>query len=178
MIAKKLICIGGIPGVGKSTIGEMLHAHFENENIALICPDETRIEVLGKPKDYAVKKEDMSLSITQKTIALMVDKTKTLLNEKTVIVPSAFVYQNMRTTFETIANDMSIPFHGFWLDAPYQTIKSRAEERIKKDKTISAVIPDETFVPEGKITWHIINADRPAQDILSSVVDVLKSKTI
>ena len=176
---QKLICIGGIPGIGKTTIGYEILKNYSGNKPVLICPDEIRLEIIGKAKNELITNDDISMEVTLKVIDKMYKKTKESLKlGLDVIVPSAFILEKMRVGFEKIAKDYEADFHGLWLEAPYDVIKERAISRAKKYKTpnnkeesnsVSAVIPDKKTVIDGEMKWQVIDANQSIDIVVSDI---------
>jgi len=169
----KLICIGGIPGVGKSTAGSLLEEKYSKQGVdtVVVCPDKTRLEVLGK-SGGVITNDDLSREVTLATIDKMASNTLIYLKEgKTVIVPSAFILESMRERFESMAKENKAIFKGIWLEAEYDIIKDRAEKRFKDtfNRHASAVVPDKNVKPEGYMKWYKIDASGTPKDICEKI---------
>jgi predicted kinase len=177
-----LICLGGLPANGKTTIGLML-AELYGDRAVLIDPDLVKLEILGRPPTDAIQDSDLTTGVVQTSIVLMKEKTRRLLEQgKIVIVPSAFMWDSMRQEFEALAQEIAVPMHAFWFEAPLATLHERAIDRQEKRRagvrdatTISNVGPDK-IKPDGVVgvvTWPVVRSDRPREDVLQDVLDRL-----
>ena len=178
-----LVCIGGLPGVGKTTVGLQLLEYFGNNQAQLIDPDIFRAEVLGRLPQEGIREEDMAPAITSRTIERMAEAADAGLRErKTVIVPSAFVLENMRNRFETLAEKRQSAFFGFWLDAPDDCLQARLAQRDEQRKkglrnvtTVSAVTKLNRGLIEETILWPTIDASPPPEQIVLKLMNSLSA---
>ncbi len=182
MSNKKLICIGGISAIGKSTTAAKIVDHYKehkNETIRILCPEVTRLKMLNKPKGYVLTNADVDPEVTLQLVDKMLDDAKELLGKsENVIVPTAFMPEHMRAGFEELAKEQGIIFYGFWLEAPFEVIQVRAQKRLEEKenntlKYLSAYVPDKTMQPTGVVTWQKINANRKPCDILKDILNRL-----
>ena len=179
-INSELICIGGIPAVGKTTLGNLLSESYikKGYKVKIVCPDKTRLALLGKPEGV-ITNDDLSMETTLDTIKMMASNTDKFLKEgNIVIVPSAFILERMRTQFEEIASNNNSEFKGFWLDAPYDIIKCRAENRISNNSNnhASAVVPSKELCIEGNMGWKKIDASINPEEMFDNVLKLLENK--
>ncbi len=185
-MTKKLICIGGLPGVGKTEVANRLSQNILNNLV--ICPDELRLEMLGKnPKQDVLTDADITDETTRKVIAVMLDRAELALqNDKVVIIGSAFVSQSMRQDYEAMAKKLSAPFHGVWLELDDMSRIQRTEKRkndyldtktkgLKRGKNPSIVTcVNAALEVEGDIRWPIIDASPSAESVLQAVQEELR----
>jgi len=176
-----LVCIGGLPGIGKTTVGLQLLEFYGNERALLIDPDIVRAEILGRKEEDGIREQDMAPAVTAKTIDLMVASAEAgLVEGKTVIVPSAFVLEDMRERFEALAAKRNVGFFGFWLDAPDTCLKTRLALREEHRKTgrhdattVSAVTQLDRGLIVGAIRWPVIEASPAPEQIVRALLNTL-----
>jgi predicted kinase len=173
----RLICIGGLPGTGKTTLGLGLQARLGADTV-LVCPDRTMLRLLGKPESGVIESRDITPDLVKAAIADMRTRTRTALaTGQDVIVPSAFVGQAMRADFKAIATDTGADFRPFWLHAPIAVLHERARIRAfnKAAGNASAVGPDKikTSLIEGKVDWPHINATQSPSVLLQKILEDL-----
>ena len=179
-----LICIGGLPGSGKTTLGLAL-ARRLNSGPTMLDPDAVRLELLGRAETDVVTDDDMTPTATRAVIDLMVAKARTRLQSgQSLIVASAFVAEEMRQRFEALAQELSATFSGLWLDVSVDVLGGRLAARNAKRArgvndltTISAVSGRhiENLTVTGAVTWRRINGDRPASVVLAHVCALLQT---
>jgi predicted kinase len=176
-----LICIGGLPGNGKTTLALRLLSVLDHA--ILIDPDLTRLEVLGRPVDTTITDVDLDTSTTLKTLALIRQKIREgLAAGLTVIVASSSVQVEARDKYQELAAEMGATFKGFWLTAPRETLEARLKNReiqresgIKDVSTISAVSTTQ-IAPKviiGVIRWPAIDADRSPDKVFKAILSLL-----
>jgi len=181
-IPKSLICIGGLPGVGKTTIGLKLQQNIPNS--IHICPDRIWLKHIGKDPDHDVLTDaDITPSHIKNVIEEIKNEThENLLKNRTTIVPSAFMLESMRTEYEDLAKHHTIPFHAFWLKADIETRLQRAQKRIRdhqklqneksqKNQNASAISNDKIKNAKinGPINWPIIDAHKTPDEIYKTI---------
>lgn len=176
-----LICIGGPPGVGKTTVGLILKDRLPGS--VLIDPDAIRLEILGRPPGSAVTEADLAPAITRQVIERMKTGTEAaLLQGRTVIVPSAFVLESMRLDFEALAARLQCPFRAFWLEAPSAVITQRQQQRaLAKDfNNASQVVSQNPAYTQrqGPLSagWQTILAGGAADAIAQVILERLNDR--
>ena len=179
--SRALVCIGGLPGVGKTTFGLGL-LDMIREGAILVDPDICRLTLLTDGSD-TIADHHLTPSLTFRTFDLMAANVADGLTRAClVVVPSTFAHGDQRDRFEIIAPACGATFHGLWLEAPLEThrrrLLDRAARRARGERdltTVSAVIGaslDPTIVT-GTIRWTSIDADRSAAEVLRDVADRL-----
>lgn len=169
-----LIAIGGYSGTGKTTLGCALQNLIKQPNI-LVCPDRTRLDILSLEAG-GVSNHHMTSEINQRVIQEMHKVVMEKLSSGfIVIVPSAFLIEDMRYQFANTAKELRTNFIGFWLDAPDDILIQRINNRLST-KSDSQVTPDilelqKTFpIPDD---WVKIDAAGTLDSLLSQVVPLL-----
>ncbi len=136
-----LITIGGYSGTGKTTLGYALQALIKQPSF-LLCPDKTRLKVLGLPSGSAITNQHITPEINQRVIQEMhLTAIEQLSHGLVVIVPSAFLNPEMRYQFENTAKELHLPFIGFWLEAPDEILIQRITQRLLEQSNCH-VTPD------------------------------------
>ena len=176
----QLICIGGLPGTGKTTLAIRLIAAIGG---LIIDPDLTRLEILGRPANSTITDDDLTPEITRQTIALMRQRARSALaSGQTVVIASSSVQAEARDGYKTLAAEMGRPFHAFWLTAPQHVLAARLlkrqAERRKGTKglaMISAVslAQIDPKVVTGVIRWPAIDAVQTTETVLKQILSLL-----
>jgi predicted kinase len=179
--APLLVCIGGLPGTGKTTAGLALLGHMAPDTV-FVCPDRTMLRLLGKPEGSAIESSDITPALHAAAVADMKDRTRQALTSgHCVVVPSAFVGEAMRQAFEAIAAETGADFRPFWLEAPIPVLHNRAirrQDAAKDPKSAfnaSAVGTDKICpdLVEGTVTWPRIDAGQSPADVLNAILEKL-----
>lgn len=183
-VGQRLICIGGLPGSGKTTLGRALARRLSG-GYTVLDPDAVRLELLGRAETDVVTDDDMTPAVTRDVINLMALKARThLQNGGSLIVASAFVASEMRQTFEALAKELDVAFTGLWLDAPVDALQRRLLARdamrasgIRDATTISAVSGRHVanLRIDGSVTWPRIDGVRQASVVLADVLTRLQT---
>lgn len=179
-----LVCIGGPPGAGKTTVGHIVQKHLPGS--VLVDPDVIRLEILGRPPGSAVTEADLAPAVTQHVIARMKAQTEAALHAgNTVIVPSAFILQAMRDDFEAIASRLPCPLHAFWLQAADATLAQRQQQRAKTTSetfnNASKVVSNDPALTrlQGTLSprWQTLPAEETPEKIAQKILDKIKGRS-
>ena len=124
-----ILCIGGPPGVGKTTLALKLKPLFHKAK--LIDPDAILLQVVGKSTDQTVTSEDISPANIAEVISVMETRTQCALDLGFIpIVASSFILEKMRTDFQSMAVARSVGFVGLWLEAGNTMVEERQLKRL------------------------------------------------
>ena len=165
------ICIGGLPGVGKTTVAKRLSEIFTG-SVAL-DPDDIHLDVLGKnPKKDRLRDADITDDSIQETIKRMKEHAvSALAKNQTVIIGSAFILEAMRKEYEVAAQEQGARFTSIWLDADVTERVVRATRRLEEQGNPSGVSADwaRKAAINGKMTWGRIDASGSLDEVVDSV---------
>jgi len=182
-----LICIGGLPSSGKTTLAHSL----PQVGACIIDPHRAWLTILGKdPDNDLLHDEDLDREKAPQVIKLMLNQTQSALAQsKTVIVPSAFIIEEMRQQFETLSGKYNANFTGLWLDASLETRRKRSNQRLQthksnenknlpRDFNASAIAAGQLDQEqEGTLKWQIINAEQNQEDIIRIACSIIQNNT-
>jgi predicted kinase len=168
-MSSKLICIGGLPGVGKTEVARKLTQMFQNS--VMLDPDKIRLEILGKnPEIDRLHDKDITQESTIQTIAQMKYKTIEALKQgQTVIIGSAFVSESMRIEYEAVAHECNAVFKAVWLNVSEDIRHARAQKRLMETNNPSAVSAATDLEIEGALIWPVVDASGTLNDVVSAV---------
>src|SRR5690606_2316627 len=96
---------------------------------------------------------------------------------QTVIVEATFTRRASRNVMQKIAAAAQATFHGFWLEAPLETMMARADARAAgtagnadaSDATGAVVAAQATDV-RGEIVWHRLDSSRSEAEVLADAL--------
>ena len=170
-----LICIGGLPGVGKTTIAKRLSEIFTGS--VVLDPDEIRLDILDKnPKEDRLRDADITPESTIATIAEMKAQAQAALQQgQTVIIGSAFILASMRKEYKTMAVEQGAKFSAVWLDAGVTIRSARAQARLSDATNPSAVSADKVteVIIDGEMNWPVVDASHDVEIVYQDVKKVL-----
>lgn len=169
-----LICIGGLPGVGKTVIAHRLQGKLSNS--VVLDPDKIRLSIVGKsPETDRLLDEDITNESTDATIEMMkAEAIEALTQGKIVIIGSAFTGKSMREEYEAVAEEKNVIFKAVWLEAKNEIRQQRAEKRLSEEGNPSAVSANFDLKIEGGLHWPVIDADRSIDEVYANTIEVLK----
>ncbi len=125
----KLICIGGLPASGKTRTATLIADRLSPDAI-IIDPDALWCGLLEPAGNRPLQSSDISSEMSIFVAEMARERCAMALGEgRTVIVPTAFMLDVQRTSFETLAREQNAEFHPFWLITEVETTMQRAAER-------------------------------------------------
>jgi aminoglycoside phosphotransferase family enzyme/predicted kinase len=173
-----LIAVGGLSGSGKSTLAHGLAPIVGAAPGAVVLrSDELRKRLCGVAPLERLGPEGYSPQISERVYAALAERAVTILKSgHSAIVDAVYSHPSDRETIERAAVAASIPFMGFWLDAPESTLIGRAEQR-RNDASDAdaAVIRMQRAQELGDIRWHRLDASGSAESVLDRATDHLRN---
>jgi hypothetical protein len=157
----RLVAIGGLSGTGKSTLGAALAPHFGAVPGAL----HVRSDLERKAYFDAAELERLSpTSYTPESSRIiyerLIEKAELALRAgHSVVLDAVFARPEERARVAEIAREANVPYLGFWLEAPAQTLKLRVSQRQHdaSDAT-EEVVELQLGYDTGSIDWIRINS--------------------
>ncbi|HYN06767.1 MAG TPA: AAA family ATPase [Vicinamibacterales bacterium] len=173
----RVIAIGGLSGSGKSTLALDLAPSVRAVPGAVVHrSDEIRKRLCGVPLLDRLGPEGYSSQITERVYATLAERaTLTVRGGYTAIVDAVYARPADRQTIERVAAEASVPFVGFWLEAPESTLIARTGQRRNDPSDAdAAVIRMQRAQEAGTIGWHRFDASLPAELVLQSATTCLQ----
>jgi hypothetical protein len=166
----RLVCIGGLSGTGKSSLGKALapltglgpgalHIRSDVERKVLAGVEETAR--LG-PEHYTAE------ASTGVYMAMLARAGRALEAAHPVVLDAVFAGESERIAAEELARRAHAEFTGLWLEAPPQVLKARVASRTgdASDATPDVVERQLHYEP-GRIGWTRIDASGTLDDTLA-----------
>jgi predicted kinase len=164
-----LVAIGGLSGVGKSTIAQALAPDFRPAPGArVIRSDVLRKRLFDMAPETRLPPSAYETATTERVYASMHDQAKaSLAAGYTVIVDATFLRTEERERIAACAELGGVPFIGLWLQAPSDVLAARIGARSHDASDADMVVLQQQLKADmGAIGWHRIDATR---DIAESV---------
>jgi predicted kinase len=156
-----LVAVGGLQGTGKSTLARGLAPTLGAAPGALLLrSDELRKRHFGLPPEAPLPPEAYAEAISTAIHEELFMIAETVLRQgHAVALDAMFLDVGHRHKAAQIAARVGVPFHGFWLEAPMEILKSRilARRGDASDATI-AVLERAAKADPGPIDWLRLDA--------------------
>jgi aminoglycoside phosphotransferase family enzyme/predicted kinase len=157
----RLIAIGGVSGTGKTTLARALAPDLGAAPGAVILrSDVVRKKLFGAAPTERLGPGAYSEEVSANVYDALRSRARTLLGAgHSVIVDAVYLESRDRTRIEEVATDTGVPFAGFWLTAPAETLLTRVRSRNDdaSDAT-AAVLQAQLEVDPGTIGWSQLDA--------------------
>jgi uncharacterized protein len=167
-----LIAIGGLSGVGKSTLAQVLAPDFPPPPGArLIRSDVLRKRLFNVPPDRRLPPSAYEPAPTECVYRALHDQAMaSLAAGYTAITDATFLREDERTRIAACAEVNGVPFVGLWLEAPSDVLIARigARGRDASDADLM-VLRQQLKVDTGSIGWHRIDATLSVATYLDAV---------
>lgn len=159
-----MIAIGGLSGSGKSTLAGRLAAET---GAVWLRSDSIRKELWGVDPLTKLPPEAYSRDFSTKTYDTLASRMEENLRAgRVVIVDMSFAKPVERASFADRAAACGAGFHGIWLDAAPDTLKTRVDARVGDvSDADSTIVTMQLGFDLGAIEWSRINTDRPADSV-------------
>jgi predicted kinase len=174
-----VVAIGGLSGSGKSTLALGLAPSVGGVPGAVVHrSDEIRKRLCGVPLLERLGPEGYSSQITERVYATMEERAvQTVREGHSVIVDAVYARPSDRRAIERVAAAASVPFVGFWLQAPESALITRAEQR-RNDASDAdaAVIRTQCALKTGSTGWHHLDACFPPERVLQNATALVREQ--
>jgi predicted kinase len=172
-----LVAIGGLSGSGKSTLALRISPSLGAVPGALaLRSDEIRKRLFGVPELSRLGDEGYTAAASRRVYAALIEQAFIALRTGySVVTDAVFVDPADRAAIEAVAAALSLPFVGFWLDAPESILVGRVEKRDSDASDAdAAVIRRQLERNTGPIHWYRIDASSNPDAVLRQAIDILK----
>lgn len=161
----RLIAVGGLPGTGKSTLAARLAPDIGCPPGAVhLRSDIERKSLFGAAESERLPEEAYSSEATDRVYSRLRHRASLALAAGHSVVADAMHGREAeRRAIESLADELGIPFHGLWLEAPTPVLMDRVSARAgdASDATAEIVLRFNDAETE-RIDWHRVQAaDEP-----------------
>jgi aminoglycoside phosphotransferase family enzyme len=164
-----LVAIGGLSGTGKSTLARALAPDIGAAPGALVLrSDMIRKERFGVAPTTRLGPEGYAPEVGQAVYRTMVERARTALRAGHAVVADAvFASPSDRDAIAAAADDVGVPFRGFWLEAPAAALANRLRGRIgdASDAT-PGVLAKQLDLDTGPRQWRRLDASMDPTSVL------------
>jgi uncharacterized protein len=170
----RLLAFGGFSGSGKSTLAaNVAHEIGSPPGARVLNSDRIRKSLHGARAEERLPDAAYRPDVSRQVYArLFADTARTLSTGASVIADGVFDRPDDRAEIEAVAIRAGVPFHGFWLEAPKETLTSRIANRVMDPSDATAeVLAAQLRRDTGQIGWNRISA----QGGKAAITDVVLS---
>ena len=167
-----LIAIGGLSGVGKSTLAQALAPAFPPAPGArVIRSDVLRKCLFGVAPETRLPPSSYGTETTERVYRALHDQAMaSLASGYTAIVDATFLREEERKRVAVCAELGGAPFVGLWLEAPTELLAARIDARSRDASDADTlVLRQQIKLDTGPIGWHRIDATRDISANLAAV---------
>ena len=127
----RVVAVGGLSGSGKSTLALGLAPSVGPVPGAVVLrSDEIRKGLCAVPALHRLGPEGYSARVSERVYSTVAQEAEAILRAgHSVIVDAVYAGPADRAAIEHVAEAASVPFIGFWLDAPESVLIDRTAER-------------------------------------------------
>lgn len=158
----RLVAVGGLSGSGKSTLARALApALGAAPGALLIRSDVIRKRLFGVAPEVRLPDSAYAPEWHVKVAAAMLDQARAALAAgHAVILDAVHGHPDGRAAAEALAREAGVPFAGFWLDAPAETLVARvaARQGDASDATVEVVRRQLAGGPPSDHGWRALAA--------------------
>lgn len=161
----RLIAVGGLSGSGKSTLARRLAPHIGRTPGAVVLrSDMIRKELMGVAPDRRLGPDGYAPEISARVYEAMARRaTAVLASGYCAVADAVYARPDERSEIAGVAEAAGVPFTGFWLTAPRDTLAERIEARRgdASDATV-AVLDSQLEYELGVVDWTEIDTSAGA----------------
>lgn len=157
----QLIAVGGLSGVGKSSVARALALKtFGGAGAVVISSDPARKYMFGQIPETRLPLEAYGSAVSEILFDQFYSDIKTALKAgASVVADATFARQRFRSNIEEVAREVGVPFTGLWLEAPVETLEARLKARPKGASDADArVLALQLEKGTGPIDWNRVCA--------------------
>lgn len=175
----RLVAIGGLSGTGKSSVATAIAGDLGiGAGARVLRSDVLRKRLFRKSPEEQLPPEAYSKTVNDKVYADLERRAAELLGlGHSVVIDAVAAKPEERAAMADLARRAGAGFSGIWLQAPEGTLLARLAQRGKdaSDATASVLRRQLTY-DLGTIDWTRVDADRPRDEVIEVVLNVLHTK--
>ena len=172
----RLVAVGGLSGTGKSTLARQLAPGIGRPPGAVhLRSDLERKALAGVAPSDPLPKDSYTGAAARAVYTRLTDRARYLLaTGQSVLLDATFLSPDERHGAARLAQELSVPFTGLWLDAPLDTLTRRVSARRGDASDADAeVVRAQTQKETGPVDWHRIDASRGIEEMAHAAQGLL-----
>ncbi|MDA0304686.1 MAG: AAA family ATPase [Proteobacteria bacterium] len=169
--APRLIAVGGLSGSGKSRLARELAPHLgASPGARVVRTDSIRKRISGQPLTARLGPDGYSAAMTKRTYAAFMEECETALKSGRVTIADAvFAQPEERACVAALAEKLSLPFTGLWLQASPEIMADRVTRRKRNVSDATAdVVEKQLGYDLGKIDWTRLDSSGTRDETLKA----------
>ncbi|MHB8885217.1 MAG: bifunctional aminoglycoside phosphotransferase/ATP-binding protein [Methylovirgula sp.] len=169
----RLIAIGGLSGSGKSTLAKEIASSLGRAPGAVhLRSDVERKRLFNVSAGETLPDEAYRPEITQQVYARLRHLAAIALEAgQSVIVDAVHAKPEERDALDALAAQIDVPFAGFWLHAPVETLVARVAARTNDVSDAKpSVVREQLGWDLGPLDWQRLDASRPIAELADMVL--------
>jgi aminoglycoside phosphotransferase family enzyme/predicted kinase len=178
--APALVCVGGLSGTGKSTLAASLAPRVGAAPGALhVRSDFERKILAGVDETERLPPESYSRQASTVVYTACFQRAEAALTAgHSVVLDAVFSHDSERAVAASLAMRTGASFHGVWLEAPADVLKSRVGARTGDASDATAeVIEKQLSYDLGRLNWARIDASGTPAETLARAIEKLPSRS-
>jgi aminoglycoside phosphotransferase family enzyme/predicted kinase len=174
-----LLAVGGLSGSGKSTLALGLAPSVGAvPGAAVLRSDDTRKRLCNVPLLQRLGPEGYSSHVSERVYSSLAEQAALVLGAgHSVLVDAVYARASDRRVIEEVAEAISVPFVGLWLDAPERVMIDRtAQRRNDSSDADASVVRIQRAQDTGEIRWCRLDASVSAAAVLGSAIERVRER--
>lgn len=173
-----VVAVGGLSGSGKSTVAEILAAQIGGgAGARYLSSDRQRKALHGVAPETRLPAGAYGPESSEQVYRAIIERAQRLAaGGVSVVTDAVFARPAERIRIAAAAEAASVPFHGFWLDAPAELLRERVVRRKggPSDATVS-VLEAQLSYTLGQIAWTRLDAASKPEVLAERMAVVVRS---
>ncbi len=169
-----LVAIGGLSGSGKTSLARRLAPSLGNAPGAVhLRSDVVRKRLMGKDHLTRLPPEAYTGAVSERVFTKLRTTARDVLSAgHAVVLDAVYTRPDRRRALAELARELNVPFHGFWLEAPADTLVHRVSARIGDASDATAdVVRSQLSAETGDMTWHRLDATLPIEQLAAQAAE-------
>ena len=159
-----LAAVGGLSGSGKSSFARAIAPGLgASPGAVVLRTDEIRKRLMNVAPTERLPDSAYAGDLYGRSYDALIENARAMLKAgRAVVLDATFIDPALRARAEQLAADCGVRFHGVWLEAPLNTLKTRVESRTgdASDATVQT-LDDQLARLKVEAAWTRVDTSRP-----------------